>query len=289
MSFLANFSLGLYKLVIGLIGGSAALVADAVHSFSDVIGSTSVLVATKVSAKAPDKRYPYGRGKAEFMGAIFVYTLLVFLGAGISYTAIRAMMNPHLRAPHFVTLVGAAISVFQNYLMYRYGTCVGRRNNSPAILADAFEFRADAISSAACILGIIGGMLVHPIFDPIAALLVGVIIFWNCQEQLREAIRGLMDAGLPKAELDVIREIALKREGVKGVSFLRTRQTGARYWIDVGIEVTGDLDVSQADILAMSIRDELKSKGSCHHAEVYVSPAIEVSTLLEATPEGAPC
>jgi cation diffusion facilitator family transporter len=271
-SFWGNLGLAVYKLIVGLIGGSAALVADAMHSFADVIGSTGILVATRVSAREPDARYPYGRGKAEFIGAAFVYTVLLFFAAGISIGAIRAMLAENPEPPKFFTALGALVSVFYNYLMYKYATCAGRRNNSPAILADAFENRADAVSSFACIAGIGGALLIHPICDAIAALVVGLVIFWNCQEQLRESARGLLDGGMPAAPLARMRTAIVATEGVRALAYLRSRQTGARFWLDVGIQVEPDLPVSEADAICAAVRAIVERNPLCHHVEVYVLP-----------------
>jgi cation diffusion facilitator family transporter len=271
-SLWGNLGLAIYKVVVGTIGGSAALVADAAHSFADVVGSTGILVATKVSSREPNARFPYGTGKAEFLGAIFVYTVLFFFAGGIVVHAVTRMLYPDLAAPHFATLLGAIVSVVYNYVMFRYATCVGRRNNSPAILADAFENKADAISSVACIGGIFGAMYLHPICDPIAALGVGAVIFWNCQEQLREATAGLLDTGLSSKDVEYVKGMVLKHEAVLDVRFIRTRRTGARYWMDIGLHVPSDLPVDQADEVAMRIRDGLKRNPLCHHVEVFIFP-----------------
>lgn len=273
MSFWGNLCLGIYKLMVGVLGRSAALVADAVHSFADVVGSSGIVVATRISARDPDDHYPYGRGKAEFIGAVFVYTILLFFAGGIIVGSIRAMLEKNPQPPHFFTALGALISVFYNYVMYKYTTCVGRRNNSPAILADAFENRADAVSSVACIVGILAAMFINPICDAIAALAVGLIILWNCQGQLREAARGLMDSGLPVEELEEIRQLVLGVAGVSEIAYLRSRQTGSRFWVDVGIEVTAELAVKEADAIAAAVRGAVARIPECHHVEVYVLPA----------------
>ena len=277
-SFWGNFSMAIYKLVVGLIGGSAALVADAAHSFADVIGSTGILVATKVSSRHPSERFPYGTGKAEFLGAIFVYTGLTLFAFTIIWHAITKMLHPDLAPPHFVTALGAGVSIVCNYVMFRYSTCVGRRNNSPAILADAFENKADAIASVAAVAGILGAMFFHPACDPIAALGVGLIILWNCQSQLREAASGLLDTGLGDEDVQAIRTLTLQQEGVCAVRFIRSRGTGARYWVDIGLEVSSDLDVGRVDQIAVALRDRLKRNPLCHHVEVFVFPESSLGT-----------
>jgi cation diffusion facilitator family transporter len=157
--------------------------------------------------------------------------------------------------------------------MYRFTACAGARNNSPAILADAFENRADALSSAAVIVGIIAAHVVHPVCDPIAALLVGAIIFWNCQERLREAASGLMDRGLPMERIEAIKQSVLGHSHVASVAFIRTRQTGVRFWIDLGIRVPEGLTVEAADRVASAVRGTVAASPQCHYVEVYLFPA----------------
>jgi len=277
-SFWGNLALAIHKLVVGLLGRSTALVADAIHSFGDVLGSTSVVISTRMAGKQPDRKFPFGRGKAEFVSAVFVYVMLLLLAAGIVFTSVRSILNGNISPPHLVTAASAIVSVLYNYLMYKFTTCVGRRNSSPAILADAFENRADAIASAAVIVGIIAARVIHPICDPIAALIVGLIIFWNCQEQLRKATEGLMDRGLSKEEMEGIGRCAASQPGVLSVAFIRSRQTGVRYWIDLGIEVSGELTVDAADVIVGGVRNAVSSTPQCHFVEVYVFPAIPPST-----------
>lgn len=279
VSFWGNLSLAIYKLLIGIFGGSSALVADAMHSFADVVGSTGIVIATRISALEPDANYPYGRGKAEFLGAIFVYTVLLMFAIGIVYHAIVNMFADNLEAPHVLTLLGAVVSVLHNIFLFKYFSCVGRRNNSPAILADAFENRADAISSVACIFGIFGAMVVHPICDPIAALAVGIVIFWNCQEQLREAASGLMDRALDEDDRERIEHVLLDDEHVSKVAFLRTRQSGARYWMDIGLEVPAELTTTEADEVMNRLRQRLARSPQYHFAQFFLMP--------EATNESA--
>jgi cation diffusion facilitator family transporter len=281
-SFWGNLSLAIYKLVIGVLGGSTALVADALHSFADVVGSGAILVSIKASSRQPDKKYPYGCGKAEFVGAAFVYTVLTFFALGIIIGSVRALFEANAKPPHIVTAVGALVSVLYNYTMYRYATCVGRRNNSPAILADAFENRADAQSSVAAIVGIVGAILIHPVADALAALIVGFQILWNCQEQLRTSVRGLMDGGMPAEDTELVERLVSAEAAVERIVYIRTRQTGVRYWLDVCVAVAGDLAVHDADELAARLRTALRALPFCHHVEVYVQP-VESDGILQGT------
>lgn len=286
-SFAGNLTLAVHKLVVGILGGSAALVADAVHSFGDVLGSTSILVATRVAAYPPDSKFPYGRGKAEFIGAVFVYVVLLFFAGGIVIGSVQSMLSGSLSPPHYVTAAGAFVSVLYNYIMYRFTACAGARNNSPAILADAFENRADALSSVAVIIGIIAAHVIHPICDALAALAVGIIILWNCQERLRDAASGLMDRGLPTERVEAIKQAVLGHSLVSSVEFVRSRQTGSHFWIDLGIRVPEGLTVDDADRLASAVRGTVAATPQCQFVEVYLFPAALVinATAVESTQE----
>ncbi len=252
----------------------AALVADGLHSFTDVIGTSVIIGTRKVSDRPADGCHPYGPGKAEFMGSTFIYTVLLFLAGAIFIGGLLVILEGEIRAPRIVTLLAAVASVAYNVIMYLLGTCAGKRNNSPAILANAFENRADAISSAAVIVGIAAAILVHPICDPIAAMIVGVIIFVNCMIELNKSLSGLMDQALSSEAVGRIKRVALSQKGVTGVDFVKTRQTGRDYWVDLGILVPEGLNVARSDNIASAVRNELMRRSErFQHVEVYVAPA----------------
>ncbi len=273
VSFWGNSAITIYKIAVGFLGGSTALIADGIHSFTDVIGTSVIIGTRKVSDKPADKCHPYGHGKAEFMGSTFIYTVLMFLAGAIFVGGLLVIMKGDLKTPRFVTLLAAVVSVSYNVLMYLLGTCAGKRNNSPAILANAFENRADAISSVAVIIGIATAILVHPICDPIAAMIVGVIIFVNCIIELNKSLSGLMDQALSSEAVARIRRVALVQEGVAAVDFIKTRQIGSDYWVDLGILVGEKLDVTRSDKIASAVRNELMRRSErFQHVEVYVAP-----------------
>ncbi|GAB4284476.1 MAG: cation diffusion facilitator family transporter [Deferrisomatales bacterium] len=273
ISFWGNIAATVYKVTVGVLGGSSALVADGLHSFTDVIGTSAILVSRGVAGRPADDTHPYGHGKVEFMGSAFIYTVLFFLSISIFAGGVLMILEGDTDSPKLVTVLAAGVSVFYNVLMYLMGQCAGRCNNSPALLANSFENRADAISSVACIVGILLAMYVHPIFDPIAAMAVGVVIFVNCLEQMKEALSGLMDKALPPEVIERIEEVVLSQEGVSGVEFIKTRPTGTKFWVDVGIRVPGDLDVKASDAVARAVRALLMSKSERFQTvEVFVAP-----------------
>lgn len=256
-SLWGNISITIYKILVGVLGGSKALIADGLHSFTDVIGTSVIIATRKVSQSGADESHPFGHGKVEFMGSVFIYTVLILIAIAIFTGGLITIISGELSRPRSVTILAAGVSVVYNVLMYRFGTCAGRRNNSPALMANAYENRADAVSSAAVILGIAGAIWIHPIIDPITAMVVGVIILTNSVAQLKESFSGLMDTALPVDAVDDIREVVLGHEGVAAVDFVKTRQTGPKFWVDLGVRVSASLSVSQSDEIASSLRNKL--------------------------------
>jgi len=254
ISLVGNVTMTLYKVTVGILGGSSALVADGLHSGTDVIGTSVILFTRGVSERPADTCHPYGHGKAEFMGAACIYTVLFFLSVGIFGSGLLMIIEGELGKPSLVTILAAGVSVGYNTIMYLYGRCAGRRNNSPALLANAFENRADAISSVACILGIGAALLIHPIFDPIAGMAVGVVIFMNCIEQMKESLGGLLDESMAPGSLQRLRELTCTVSGVQGIDFVKARPIGTDFWVDLGIVVDGNIDVAAGDEIARNVR-----------------------------------
>ena len=278
LSFWGNLTATIYKIVVGVLGGSSALIADGIHSFTDVIGTSAILISRRISDRPADEDHPFGHGKAEFMGSVFIYVVLLFLSVGIFIGGVFVIISGNIAEPRIVTILAAAISVFYNVLMFRLGSCAGSKNNSPALMANAFENRTDAISSVACVLGIGAAVLIDPICDPLAAMAVGVVIFANSIVQLRESMQGLMDRALPPDAVERIRQVVLAQESVCGIGFLKSRQTGSHYWVDLGIQVPGNLSVPQSDAVAATVRGELMSRSARFHSvEVFVSAAPDIA------------
>jgi cation diffusion facilitator family transporter len=157
--------------------------------------------------------------------------------------------------------------------MYNLGMCSGKRTNSPALLANAYENRADALSAVAVVIGVSASIFIHPICDPLAAMLVGVHIFLNCIAQLKDSLGGLLDQSLPSEAVRRIRAVAKAQAGVAGIDFVKTRQIGTKYWVDLGIRVDERLNVCESDAIAGGVRAELMRRSEkLETVEVFVSP-----------------
>ena len=273
VTFVGNLSLGIFKLVLALVGNSKALLADAMHSLCDVIGTIITLFSRRLSGRPADHSHHYGHGKVEFIGSVFIYSVLVVISVGLVWGGLGSVLEGRHSVPEPITILAAVVSVGANYVMFRLCECAGNKNNSPAILADGFENRADAMSSIAVIFGIGAAILIHPIFDPLAAMIVGVVIFENCVKELRKVVSGLMDEGLPADVLLRIEQVAMAHRGVTGVAFVKSRRTGPNYCIDLGIRVPGSLAVGEADAIIAELRAELHRRSEqLHLVQVFVVP-----------------
>jgi cation diffusion facilitator family transporter len=272
-AFFGNLSLTVFKIVVGFLGGSSALIADGFHSFTDVIGTSVILVSCRISEKPADAGHPYGHGKVEFMSATFIYVVLIVLATGIFVGGVTVIVHWELKAPSVLTFLAGGVSILYNVIMYNLGQCAGKRNRSPALLANSFENRADAISSMAVVIGIVLAITVHPILDPIAACIVGVIIFVNCVVELRKSVGGLMDKSLAPDAVERIKQVVLGRRGISDVTFVRSRPIGTNYWLDIGVQVDAECPVDRAEAIAAEVRAELMRRSQHFHTvEVFLEP-----------------
>ncbi len=257
VSFFSNLTLAVFKMLVGYLTGSKGLFADGIHSLSDVVATTGVIVSLKISDKGDDERYPYGRGKVEFISCIFVYSVLFIVAILILIEAIHSIYSGDLKTPSLISLFTAVVSVIANLILYRLELCAGSAVNSPAIIANANENKADMLSSVAVILGIIGSNLGYTYCDPLAAIMVGLIILKTASTLGWKAIEALVDTSLPVKKLKLLNEIILGVKGVERVNYIKSRQLGKHYWLDVEIQVSPDLLVSEGDIILQVVKYEL--------------------------------
>ena len=256
--FFSNLTLAVFKMSVGSLTGSKGLFADGIHSLSDVVATTGVIISLKISDKGYDERYPYGRGKVEFISCIFVYSVLFIVAILILTEAIHSIYIGDVKVPGLISLFTAIVSVIANILLYRLGLCAGNAVNSPAIIANANENKADMLSSVAVILGIIGANLGYTYCDPLAAVVVGLIILKTATTLGWKAIEALVDTSLPVNKLQVLNEIILDVTGVEKVNYIKSRRIGKYYLLDVEIQVSPDLLVREGEAILQVVKYELK-------------------------------
>ena len=253
----SNLILSIIKFAGGIIGHSAAMVADATHSVSDLLTDMIVLIMFKVGQKPKDEGHPYGHGKAETLGTTVVGFIIISVGIGLAYEAWEMIQSGIARIPEPLAAGTALISIFIKEWLFRYTRSVGEKSNNSLLLANAWHHRSDAISSIAALVGIIGAMLGFPALDPIAATMVAFMIMKVGYELTLGGFRDLMDTALNEKDTQSIQVAIDDVSGVLKSHDLRTRKIGGEILMDVHIQVDSDLTVTEGHEVAERVRRKL--------------------------------
>lgn len=270
---LVNLLLSAVKLVVGSIAGSAALVADGIHSLSDLASDALVWFAAKHAGEAPDEEHPYGHGRFETMATLALGILLGIVSLGIVWDAVeRAAAGAH-SVPGQLAIYAALFSILANEGLYWYTIVVARRVKSDMLRANAWHHRSDAISSVVVLIGIVGAMLGWPYLDSLAAVIVGVMIAKIGWDLGWEAVQELVDAALDPEEVQLAYDTITAVDGVRSVHMLRTRRHGHQAAADVHVQVDPRLSVSEGHMISQAVEDDLKAAvESINDVTVHVDP-----------------
>ena len=275
-----NFLLLIFKFVSGIVGHSAAMIADAVHSLSDFVTDILVLVFVKISSKPADKDHRYGHGKFETLATAIIGVVLLAVGIGIFYqgaTSIYAVYNGQvLPSPGYIALIAAAVSIVSKEAVYWYTVIKGKKLNSQAVVANAWHHRSDAFSSMGTLLGIGGAILggeKWAVLDPIAAVVVSIFIVKVAISILNGSLQELLEHALPKTVQEEIKQLILSVDGVSEPHHLRTRRVGSNYAIEVHIRMDGNLSLNEAHHITSLVEKKLKEKyGEGTNLSVHAEP-----------------
>ena len=275
-----NVVLLLFKFAAGIMGHSAAMVADAVHSLSDFVTDVIVLVFIHISGKPQDKSHDYGHGKYETLAMTLIGVALFIVALGILNSGamnIKLWLDgEQLEAPGTIALWAALLSVVLKEAVYRYSMMKARQLNSPAVEANAWHHRSDALSSIGTAVGIGGAIFLGQrwtVLDPIASVIVGVFIVKVSISLLRRGIGDLLEQSLPDAVEEEILQMVAALPGLSKPHDLRTRRIGNHYAIELHILMDGDITLREAHDKASEVEETLKSHyGQETHVAVHVEP-----------------
>jgi len=253
-----NVLLAAAQMVIGWLGRSQGLVADGIHTLSDIITDAMVLLALKHGAKEADEEHPYGHGRIETAVTVALGALLIAVGIGIAVNAgLRLADLESLQPPSLLTLWVAALTIVSKEGLYRYTVRTARRYRSNLLRANARHHRSDAISSVIVLAGIGGSIAGLPYLDGLAAVGVAMMIAKIGSELAWNAVKELVDTALEADEVAEIRKVILAIDGVRSLHLLRTRRTGGRALVDVHIMVDGGITVSEGHHIGEKVRETL--------------------------------
>ena len=250
---LIDFLLSIIKIILGFIGQSGALIADGVHSFSDLLTDWVTWYAAKLSGDAPDADHPYGHERFETVATLGLSIFLAIVGTIIIFEGFGRFSNPNeLRHENWL-IAAAALSVLSKEALYWYTVKVARDINSDLLKANAWHHRTDAFSSIVVIIGIIGAANGYFFLDSVAAIIVGILIIYIGLQLGFEATKELVDTSIDQEDIKALRVALSEIKGVNSVHTLRTRKVGHKKSADVHVQVNPFLSVSEGHIISVSV------------------------------------
>ncbi len=268
-----NVGLSVVKLLAGVIGRSGAMIADGVHSLSDVLSTMAVMIGLRMAKKPADADHPYGHEKMESVATILLATLLLFTAGGIAYSGFMNIIKGSTSVPGRIAVYAALSSIGVKEWMYHYTIKGAKKINSTALQADAWHHRSDAFSSIGSLVGIIGARLGFSILDPLAALVISVLIGKVAVEIYIQAVRQMLDESADEETLQKLQEHILSIRGVLQIDELKTRIHANKVYVDVEIAVDQELTICQAHKIAEKVHDTIEQKEEkVKHCMVHVNP-----------------
>jgi cation diffusion facilitator family transporter len=263
VGLLCNLTLAAAKAAAGILGHSQAVLADALHSLTDSVTDIAVILGVRFWTAPADEDHPHGHGRIETLITVVIGLAVGAVAVGMGVQAIRGLRHDPGTAPTAIALVVALVSIAVKEVLYRWTAKVGREVRSPALEANAWHHRSDAISSIPAAVAV-AVTLIDPgwaVVDRVGAVVVCLLILQASWRILRPALDQLIDAGAPVSDRRRIEEIALQVDGVEAAHAVRTRYVGADLAVDLHVEVDGGLSVGEGHAVAVAVRRKLIEEG----------------------------
>ena len=273
-----NILLAAFKLFAGIFGKSGAMVSDAVHSLSDVFATVIAWIGVRLSRQKEDAEHPYGHERLECVASLLLGLILAGTGIGIGWSGIRKLLweRGNIEVPTLLPLIAAVVSIVVKEGMFQYTMHYVKKLDSAAFKADAWHHRSDAISSVGSFIGIGMAKLGFPIMDPIASLLICVLILKVAFDISRDAVYKMLDTSGDKAFEQRLRTFIEAQEGVRRIDLLRTRQFGNRIYVDLEIAVKADISLRDAHRIAERVHSAVEKEfPKVKHVMIHVNPEDE--------------
>jgi len=255
-----NIALSVIKVAIGLSAASLALVADGIHSLSDVATDVAVLLGLRLGSKGPDQSHPYGHGRAETFSAGLIALILIVVGGAMIYYATLAIARDEMTIPRFGVLIAGIISIAAKEWLYRATQKVAIQSHSPALYANAWHHRSDAFSSVAVVIGFISLEFGFGHGDQVAAIAVGLMIIWVGVRIISDALHELTEAAVDPDTIEHIKNVINSDSSIRQWHKLRTRTVGREVFLDLHILVDPDLKITAAHEIAERLEKTLDEK-----------------------------
>lgn len=279
VGFWTNAGLSVLKILAGVFGRSSAMIADGVHSASDLLTDVAVLIVIGVSRKKADSSHSYGHGKIETFVTFIIALLLAAVGIGILVDGVERGISffkgGEILQPTWIALIMAILSILTKEWLFRYTRSAARKIASSAMEANAWHHRSDAFSSLATLAGISGAMFLGPswrFLDPLAAVVVSVLIIVMSWKMAKTSVKELLEASLPKEESDRISNIIISTPGVKDFHHLRSRSNGNTKIIDFHIKLDPEISLKAAHDIATNVESRIKNDFGPAVVNIHMEP-----------------
>ncbi len=259
-STIANLSLAIIKAVVGVLSGSIALLADAVHSFSDIFASLAVFIGLKLSQRKPDEKFPYGYYKFETLSSLIISVIIIISGIEIAIESIHGIITPKPISIPLTAIAVALISVVVSFFLARLKDRVGKEINSPALINDGKHSFVDIFSSFIVFFGILSAYIGYPIFQGVAGFAVAMLIIYIGIKFGKESVLVLLDANLDPKIVEKIKSIAINFEGVKGVHDIKVRRSGPYVFAELHLETEKRLSIQKANEISERLEKRIKNE-----------------------------
>ena len=260
ISILLNIGLTILKILAGILGNSTAIIADGLHSASDIITSIGILIGNKISRKPRDDEHQYGHEKAESLVSFILAAVLIGIALKIGYDGFKDLINiKNILVPNALPLVVALISIAVKEYQYQITIRVAKKINSSSLKADAWHHRSDAFSSIAAFIGIGGAMLGFKILDPIASIIVAIVVIKVGIEILKSACDELMDSSISKEDIREIKSLIDNNKKIYGIKDFKSRKYGSIAYIDMSIFIDKSKTLEEAHDIADNLEHSIIS------------------------------
>ena len=282
---IVNLILSTGKVIAGIVGKSSAMLADGIHSFSDLVTDIIVIVFVGIAGKERDKDHQYGHGKFETFATMLISFALIIVGIGILWNGAKKVIDSIngiiIHQPGIIALIAALISIISKEVLFWYTKLAGEKFKSQALIANAWHHRSDAFSSIGTAMGISGAIFLGEkwrILDPIAGIIVSIFILKVAWEIATPSVKELLESSLSEDTENEISSIIIATPGVKGYHNLKTRKIGDIIAIEVHVKVDKDLTVEISHEIASTIEKSLREKfGNQSHIGVHIEPFYETN------------
>lgn len=276
VNFILNIALSVFKLLAGLLAHSAAMVSDGIQSAADVGSTVIVMVGVKMSGKESDREHPYGHERMECVAAIILATIVCITGLGLGAGAIEKLISGSYRqvqSPGVLAVAAALISVVTKEWMFHYTRRAGRRLDSSALAAMAWDHRSDALATTGVLVGILASRLGFPAGDVLGSLVVSLMIIRAAVGIFREAVDKMVDKSCGREFEEALEGCVLAHPQVRGIALLQTRVFGSKVYVDLELLVDGSLSLHQAHRIAEEVHDAIETAfPKVKHIMIHTEP-----------------